>query len=144
MYARAHLTGKRTATWDFRALLKSDHRRLEESFEELVAAFRTGDREEAATLWDAFESSLEEHMRLEEQHILPEFAKVDGSEASALVREHKTIRGALSELAVGVDLHCTTADTVERFARMLRDHARREEALMYRWAEAHLNRSVRP
>lgn len=143
MHAQEQLTGKRAANWDLRALLKSDHRRLEELFGELVAAFRAGDRDEAAALWNAFESSLEEHMALEERHILPELAKVDAPEASALVREHQAIRGALSELGVGADLHCTNADTVERFARTLREHARREEALMYRWAEAHLSRRVR-
>lgn len=123
---------------DVGALLAQDHARLEQLFNQLAAAFRAGDRDECAALWDEFDSSLEAHMVLEEQLILPEFAKVDTREAAALVREHAAIRTALGELGVGVDLHCTNADAVERLLQMLKDHAKREETLMYRWAQANL------
>jgi hemerythrin-like domain-containing protein len=135
------ITGAAAA--DLRTLLMKDHARLEKLFQALVAAFRSGDRDEAAALWNEFESGLERHMALEDRLILPHFAKVHPAEAAALVREHALIRNSVSELGIGVDLHCTNADTVERFVRALNDHAKREDNLMYPWARANLDAAVR-
>jgi hemerythrin-like domain-containing protein len=107
-------------------------------FAELLAAFRAGDREEVSALWTAFEAGLEAHMALEEECILPEFAKVDSQEARALSQEHEEIRRCLNELGLGVDLHSTNAQAAERFIRTLEAHAKREDALMYRWARSGL------
>lgn len=127
---------------DVRTSLVEDHARLGKLFNELIAAFRDGDRDECAALWDTFESSLAAHMALEEQLVLPEFAKFDPAEAAALAREHAAIRTSLGELGVGVDLHRTNAEAVERFIRMLEHHAQLEDALMYRWANANLPRTT--
>lgn len=88
------------------------------------------------------DSGLELHLALEERLILPEFAKVDPVEAEVLTREHVAIRTSLTELGIGVDLHCTNSELVERFIGVLEDHAKREEALMYRWARANLPQSA--
>jgi hypothetical protein len=133
----------RTPPVDVSALLVEDHARLEQLFGRLAAAFRGGDRDECAALWNGFDSSLEAHMALEEELILPEFAKVDAAEAAAVAQEHVAIRALLSELGIGVDLHCTSADSVERLLRMLEDHAKREELLMYRWAQSNLRPRAR-
>lgn len=127
---------------DVKALLVEDHARLEKLFSELAAAFRAGDRDECAALWNRFDRSIEAHMALEEQLILPEFAKADPAEAAVVTREHVAIRASLSELGIGVDLHCTNADTIEHFLRILRDHAKREEARMYRWAQSNLHQGA--
>lgn len=127
---------------DLRTLLAQDHARLEQLFDRLLAAFRADDRDEVATLWSAFDVGLEAHMELEEERILPEFAKVDSLEAAALAREHVAIRNLLNELGIGVDLHSTKAEAVERFIFRLREHAKREDALMYRWACANLQDAV--
>lgn len=74
--------------------------------------------------------------------ILPEFAKIDPAEAAALLREHAEIRTSLSQLGIGVDLHCTNLEVVEDFLRRLGAHAQREDALMYRWARKHLREGV--
>jgi hypothetical protein len=130
-----HMQERPSVNWatpvDVRALLANDHARLGKLFDELVVAFRAAVRDDCAALWSAFESSLDAHMALEEQLVLPESAKVDPAEAAALGREHAAIRASLSELGVGVELHCTNAETVERFIRVLENHAQREDALMY-------------
>ena len=131
------------ASLDLQALLRRDHARLEAMYEDVVAAFRAGDCDEAGALWNAFAGGLEAHMALEEKRILPEFAKLDASEAAALRREHAEIRTSLDELGIGVDLHCTTPGAVERFIRTLKAHAEREDALMYRWASEGAPISVR-
>lgn len=138
--AREHID--RAAPGDVGMLLVKDHASLKKLFAELVGAFRAGDRDRCAALWNAFDSKLEAHMALEEQLILPEFAKVDPAEATALGREHVAIRAALCELGIGVDLHCTNVELVERFIHVLEDHARREEALLYHWGRANLTQSV--
>ena len=128
---------------DLRALLGQDHQRLDELFSDLLAAFQRDDRKEATALWRAFDSGLTAHMKLEEALILPAFANVAPAEAAALAREHVAFRASLTELGVGVDLHCTNAEAVERFLAALREHAEREDALMYRWAQANIPGEVR-
>ena len=132
----------RAAPIDIGTLLIKEHACLEELFGELGGAFRTGDRDRCAALWNDFDSTLEAHLALEERLILPELAKVDPAEAAALTREHAAIRTALGELGLGVDLHHTNAEAVERFIRVLEEHAKREEALMYRWANANLQQGA--
>lgn len=123
---------------DLRTLLSADHTRLEGVFDRLLVAFRAGDRDEAAHLWNEFDQGLEAHLTLEEEQLLPELAKRQPEEASALLREHAEIRAALSDLGIGVDLHRTNAGAVERFLRSLRAHAEREEGLFYEWANSEL------
>ncbi|HEX6241301.1 MAG TPA: hemerythrin domain-containing protein, partial [Polyangiales bacterium] len=67
------------------------------------------------------------------------FAETNAAEAAALRREHHLIRDKLLQLGVGVDLHVTRHAQVEEFVRELRAHAKREDDLMYRWAEAQLD-----
>lgn len=133
----------RAAPIDIRTLLVKDHACLEQLFAELGAAFGTGDRDRCAALWNDFDSTLEAHLALEERLILPELAKVDPVEAAALGREHAAIRISLGELGLGVDLHRTNAEAVARFIRVLEEHAKREDALMYRWANTHLQQGAK-
>jgi hemerythrin superfamily protein len=123
---------------NLQTLLYNEHNRLDEVFEELLAAFRAGDRAEVAVRWDSFAAGLNAHMALEEEYILPGFAATDPEEAALIAREHGEIRASLADLEVGLDLHCTNLHAAERFIRALRDHAQREEALLYRWAQANL------
>jgi len=113
----------------------ADHEALDQLFTELAAAFDAPVPTEHARLWSALDERLRAHMELEEQHLLPRLALAHPSEAEAIRREHEELRRLLLELGVGVDLHTTRADAVERFIEVLRGHARREEALLYRWAD---------
>jgi len=81
-------------------------------------------------------------MAFEERHVLPAFRAVDQREADDLQREHDFIRRRLTELGVGLDLHLLRAEVVADFLALLRGHARREDALLYRWAERELPASV--
>jgi hemerythrin-like domain-containing protein len=124
---------------DLRNLLALDHARLDKLFDSLVAAFDADARSEAARLWSQFELELARHFALEEQEIFPEFAKVAPAEAAELLHEHGALRSRLQSLSVGVDLHLTRAETVSAFVRTLRSHAKREDALLYRWAQTNLS-----
>src|SRR5689334_15270691 len=127
---------------DLRSLLIHDHERLEGVFSALMTAFQQNAREEVARLWSIFERGLLAHFELEERDILPEFAKVDPTEVATLGAEHKEIRAKLMDLGVGLDLHLTHADVVAELVDTLRKHAKREDALLYRWAQANLPPNV--
>jgi hypothetical protein len=124
---------------DIGALLADEHRRLEALFEALVAAFAADARDDICRLWTDLDRTLTAHMALEERLILPEFAKVSPEEAFALLAEHGELRRTLLELGVCVDLHSLRADLAGRFVGRLREHARREDNLLYRWAARHVD-----
>jgi hemerythrin-like domain-containing protein len=123
---------------DLRDLLNREHHQIEVLFEELIAACRADASDEVRRLWDAFDGALQSHFDLEEQHIFPEVSRVDPKEVAALVREHGQLRAKLLELGIGVDLHLIRTEAVVDFIAALKAHARREDALMYRWAQANL------
>lgn len=133
-----------TSASDLRALLKADHERLDKLFQELVVAFRADDREEIGQLWKVFDEGLQAHLGFEDEYLLPELAKVHPAEAAAISSEHLEIRSSLEELGMGVELHRTNTHAVERFVRILREHARREEELMYHWAATRLGGAAEP
>lgn len=123
---------------ELRQLLGRDHERLDRLFRDLLAAFEADARTEVARLWNEFDGDLRHHMRLEEELLLPKFAELNADEAAALRAQHDLIRDKLLQLGVGVDLHMTRHAQVDEFVRELRAHAKREDDLMYRWAETHL------
>lgn len=124
-----------------RALLAQDHERLDGLFDDLSDALGANAREEARLLWTAFDEGLCEHMELEEKYVLPRLAEEEPVEAAALQREHDQIRARLVEFGVALDLHEIREATVNDFIAELRQHARREDELAYRWAERFLAES---
>jgi len=132
------LGGKKT----LRDLMTRDHRRLEKLFDELLEAFHADAREELSRLWTALEEGLGAHLDAEDRWALEAFARVDAPEAAALRAEHIDIRHRLAELGVGVDLHAVPERVAQGFIAALRAHARREDALLYRWIDAQLDREA--
>ena len=112
-----------------------EHARLDASLERLLAAYRTGDREAAAEAFGDFEDRLTDHFDLEERAVFPTFAEHEPREAAELLAEHAAIRARLEELGVGVDLHATRLGAIEGLAQLLREHAAREDRLLYPWAD---------
>lgn len=125
-----------SAELQLRKLLSDDHRRLDQLFNDVLRAFRGGDREEAAALWSQFETGLRNHFVFEEVRLFAEFRRANPAATAELVTDHVKLRAMLSDLSVSLDLHLTRADMVENFISALRSHAAREDALLYRWAEA--------
>jgi Hemerythrin HHE cation binding domain len=121
-----------------RGLLVRDHERLERLFVALQDGLEADDREGAARLWGELDTGLCAHLDFEEREILPAFHDIDPVEAEKLLREHQQIRRGVAELGVGVDLHLLRAEVASEFIALLRRHAQREDALMYRWAEQEL------
>jgi hemerythrin-like domain-containing protein len=115
--------------------MMADHAEISVLFEEVLDAFRCGDRDVAAEMFTRFEARLAAHLAAEDELLLPALERVDPEEAAALAADHRAIRARLTELGIGVDLHLTRASAVAELVEMLRAHARREDALLYRWAD---------
>jgi hypothetical protein len=124
-------------------LLKRDHERLDQLFEELLGALEANARDEAMRLWADFELGLSDHMDLEERTLISSFSAEDQLEANALLAEHGLIRATLGQLGTAVELHQIRAELVEELATVLRAHARHEDAILYRWAEKALDGAAR-
>jgi hemerythrin superfamily protein len=119
---------------DPRETLTQEHRHVEALLERMSDSVRIGDPRALCEAWNRFDKELNEHMRFEEEELLPRFAEVDPPEARALLAEHQELRRLLGELGVGVELHSLRADVVEQLFARLRAHAKREDQILYPWA----------
>jgi len=120
-------------------VLRRDHARLAALLDDLLDAFRRGDREALRDAWSRFEQGLLAHLETEERHVLPRIARVAPAEAEAIASEHEALRSRLEDLGVGVDLHAVSLGAAEELAVTLRAHALREERLLYRLADEELD-----
>jgi len=136
------LTPEQIESMELGELMAAEHVHLHQLFKRVGEAFCRGARDEAARLWDEFDTGLDHHLALEEELIFPRCAEHHGREVAMLLADHAQLREQLVELGVGVDLHLTRAAAVLKFIHTLEDHARREDAMLYRWAERHLSPEV--
>lgn len=121
----------------------ADHRRLEDLFDRLLAALRTDDREQIASVWTEFDVGLAAHLEAEEKYLIPELARSSERDAQAILAEHARIRTRLAELDTQVDLHMVRLESARQFIQQLRDHARHEDRMLYRWADEHVDETLR-
>lgn len=117
--------------------LTHSHARLEATFLRLLEAMAV-DAPDVREMWDALDKGLLAHMEAEERYVLPQFAHTDRAESLSLLREHASIREQLFELGIAVDLHALRYERSKEFVELLRRHAAREQELLYRWADEHL------
>ena len=120
---------------EFRHELMHQHATLEESLQELVRAASQADPRPLQLAWSAFESGLLRHLDLEEKSLFPLVEGAHSGEVHALRAEHDCIRAVVAELGLCCDLHTARKETVERLVKMLREHAQREDATLYRWVD---------
>ncbi|MET0386583.1 MAG: hemerythrin domain-containing protein [Polyangiales bacterium] len=128
-------TDHSTPDFDARAAMSGDHTRLARLFDDLLNAFEGDAQQACAALWTQFDSGLRRHFELEERYILPYFRADHPEEAEALQREHAQILTKLETLGIGVDLHLTRAEVVADFVHSIRQHAEREDQLLYAWTQ---------
>lgn len=114
--------------------LEREHRSLNACLAQLICAAREGDPIDLRVAWRTAEHSLLTHFALEEELLLPVFARRHPDEAALLLAEHAAIKNQLLEIGLNLELHIVRAEDVECFARSVRDHGRREERTLYRWA----------
>ena len=121
-----------------REVFRQDHVRLDALFEELLNRVHVDDRNAIRETWTAFEEGLLAHMRAEERDMIPIFQRHDPAEAAEIVAEHAKVRSLLAELGVMLDIHALREERVEVLIALLRAHAAREDASLYKWADSEL------
>ncbi len=114
--------------------LLSDHRALDVLFDMLLRDIKGGDPATCQATWSRFEQALLNHIDAEEVFLLPSFDRMDPSEVAGIRQEHATLRHLLADMGVRLELHVVREEHVRRLIDMLRRHAHREEAILYRWA----------
>lgn len=117
--------------------LMAEHQHLDELFEDLVNRVHTGDCAIMSECWREFEDALVAHMAFEERRLLVDFAEHHPAEAAWVRADHVRIRALLDELGVELQIHLLSDQRAADFIAMLRSHAEREAALLYRWATTH-------
>ena len=130
-------------TGTIRERMVKDHERLDALFRDVLGRLALDDRDETRAAWNDFEQGLVRHLDAEEKLVLPAFALVFPDEAKRIVADHDHFRARLLELGVAVDLHTIRVDVATDFIHELREHAAREDALLYRWADQNLEEAVR-
>lgn len=116
--------------------LREDHEALEGLAGTIIKMVEEGDREDISNAVTAMEAGILSHLEGEERELIPNYARVNPVEAAAILKEHAAIRKNLTELDVTTDLHLLRATALRSLLESLRTHAKRENAGMYRWAEA--------
>lgn len=121
-------------------LLAEHHRELRKIGNELMACAEEQDTRALIEQYRTFEQHVLEHMRAEEQLILPEFERENPTEAAEIRAGHERLRRQLDATACQIELHEVRLETLRALGEELEQHARREDKIMYPWAQVHLPR----
>ncbi|MDB4943245.1 MAG: hypothetical protein JWP97_2779 [Labilithrix sp.] len=115
--------------------LRTDHDALVTLTSSVLSRVITGSQEGIADAIGDLQARVLAHLDAEEREVLPGYAEYSPQASSEIMREHATMRSALAELDVAVDLHLVRADALASFLATLRAHAAREDTGLYRWLE---------
>jgi beta-phosphoglucomutase-like phosphatase (HAD superfamily) len=115
-----------------RAFLHRDHARLEGLLDRFQEAPGGPGSPGGPQRWQDFEAAFLGHMTAEERHLMPPFAAQQPGEAAELRAQHYELRRLLA--VAGADPRPGSPE-LEAFVRALRLHARREDLVLYRWAD---------
>jgi len=124
---------------DLAAALHTDHRHIDVLLAELSNRVHADDRALVIEAWTALERALRAHIEAEDLHMIPLLEREAPEEARALLAEHAEIRRQLANIGFGLELSLVSEEVVARFAQNFRNHAAREDELLYLWAEVALD-----
>ena len=119
-------------------LFADHHRQLEAACETLRACTYTDEPFELVVRFRSFERAVLEHLRAEEDSILPRYEVYAPADAELIRTTHAELRRQLFRIGIEVELHCVRAESLEELVKTLRAHAAHEDRGFYPWAQAHL------
>jgi hemerythrin superfamily protein len=119
-------------------ILDQHHREIEETCLVLLGTCYAGNRSELARRWGEIEHQLYDHMMAEEHFLFPAYQHDEPENAQDLRDQHARLREMAMELGIAVELHTVHAEQIQAFVAALRDHDKREEESLYRWADRHM------
>ena len=119
-------------------LFAEHHRSLRRAAEDLMARAHEDDCFALVAEYSAFERQVLEHMRAEEELVLPAYAKACPVDAAQIRAGHALIRRRLESTALDVELHSVRIAALRDLLAVLDAHAKFEDGTMYPWAQVHL------
>jgi iron-sulfur cluster repair protein YtfE (RIC family) len=114
--------------------LELHHHRLDDMLDRIEIDVEAGNWSEARRGFLLFRRELEEHMRLEEDLLLPAVGlklQIDGGAADLVRTEHPLIRELLEVIAVGLENEYPIGEATDALEATLADHNAKEERLLY-------------
>ena len=116
------------------AMLGEDHARLERAFDAMLTGVERGDWDDLRRRWPSFSRELTRHMDAEEIRIISGFGREHPREARTLLDDHARMRAQLTELGLALEQRDVSIERAQGFMIDLREHAAREDAVLYPWA----------
>ena len=116
------------------AMLGEDHARLERAFDAMLTGAERGDWDDLRRRWPSFSRELTRHMDAEEIRIISRFGHEHPREARTLLDDHARMRAQLTELGLALEQGDVSIERAQGFMIDLREHAAREDAVLYPWA----------
>ena len=114
--------------------LELHHHRLDDMLDRIEIDVEAGNWGEARRGFSLFRRELEEHMRLEENLLLPALGmtlQVEGGAAALMRAEHPLIRELLEMIEIGLENECPIGEATDALEVTLADHNANEERLLY-------------
>lgn len=111
--------------------LVRDHQELDALLARLSEDAQSCEREALQATWAAFEGRLIAHIDAEERFLLPLVETDNPREVAQTRRDHAQIRDLVAELRLAVELHTVREPDIRKLVKLLRSHARHEEAALY-------------
>jgi hypothetical protein len=115
----------------------NEHRHIEVLIESVLHEIKADDPAAAFEAWMALDKAVLNHLGDEETYLLSIFDREDPEGAHALRGEHERIRTLLMDLGSSL-----TEENVDSLIHYMWDHATREEARLYAWADCALPASM--
>ncbi len=128
---------------DVQTKLRDDHCRLEKLLDQIATAAAGAGWLEVQAAWDELEAGLLAHLDAEETHLLPILETSHPEETGRIRREHQRFREEVADLGVRTQVHSLRKEQVDRFCDELREHAAREDRMLYRWADEIVSEATR-
>jgi hemerythrin-like domain-containing protein len=122
---------------DVDVVLRQHHQELERRFQRVLDLASKDQQVALRQEWCRLVAELDEHITLEEAHFLPALGRQFPLEEAELRQQHSRIRSMIKEIGTELDLGLLTAERVGPFLTLLREHALREDRLLYPFASEH-------
>lgn len=114
------------------------HDEIEALCKALRVSVYADDPQDVITRYRMLEHAVLEHLRAEEDSILPAYGHHAPGDAAAIYATHDELRRRLFRIGVDAELHCARVQVVDDLIAALRAHAAHEDGEMYPWAEVNL------
>jgi hemerythrin-like domain-containing protein len=107
----------------------------------LTDRVKSGEWNLASDIWDDLADRLQEHMRIEEKELFPQYA-TRGTKEAALVAElmadHVNFGATIDQIDESLERYEDLRARVTELFEQLRRHAQRESETFYPWADRYL------